>query len=74
MSMPLYTSLDESEPKFDGNLARTHLQRQLNMCLTTPQESPAIADAFVAWQATQVNHIRIHPGGPLFLVAPSWFG
>lgn len=46
MSMSLYTSLDESEPKFDGNLAQTHLRRQLNMRLTTPQESPASAEAF----------------------------
>ncbi|MCA9125654.1 MAG: hypothetical protein KDB22_01170 [Planctomycetales bacterium] len=74
MSMPLYTSLDESEPKFDGNLAQTHLQRQLNMRLITPEKSPVDAEAFAAWQATQFNHIRTHPKGPLFLVAPSWFG
>jgi hypothetical protein len=73
MSMSLYTSLDESEPKFDGNLAQTHLQCQLNMRLTTPEESPAIAEAFTAWQATQVSHIRIRPTGPNFLVRPSWF-
>ena len=73
MSMSLYTSLDESETKFDGNLAQIHLQRQLNMQLTTPEESPAIAESFTAWQATLVNHIRVHASGPLFLVAPSWF-
>ncbi len=73
MSMPLYVSLDEGEPKFDGNLAQTHLQRQLNMRLTTPSESPLIAQAFAVWQAAQVNHIRIHPSGPMFLIAPSWF-
>lgn len=73
MSMPLYTSLDESAPKFDGNLAQTHLQRQLNMRLTTPEESGVIAEAFTAWQATQVNHIRVHPNGPEFLTAPNWF-
>lgn len=73
MSMPLYTSLDESEPKFDGNLAQSHLQRQLNMRLTTPDESPQISQAFNTWQSTQINHVRVHPRGPLFLVAPSWF-
>ena len=73
MSMPLYISLDESEPKFDGNLAQSHLQRQLNMRLTTPDESPHISQAFAAWQATQVNHIRVHPSGSTFLIAPSWF-
>ena len=73
MSMPLYTSLDESEPKFDGNLAQSHLQRQLNMRLTTPDESPHISQAFTTWQATQINHVWVHPSGPLFLVAPSWF-
>ena len=74
MSMPLYTSLDESEPKFDGNLAQTHLQRQLNMHLITPEQSPAIAKSFASWHATQIDHIRIHASGPQFLVAPSWFG
>ena len=73
MSMPLYTSLDESEPKFDGNLAQTHLQRQLNMRLTTPTDSPHVARAFVTWQAFHTNRIRVHPSGPLFLEAPSWF-
>ncbi|QDV68820.1 hypothetical protein Poly24_25330 [Rosistilla carotiformis] len=73
MSMSLYTSLDESEPKFDGNLAQTHLQRQLNMRLTTLEQSPAIEEAFVAWQTTKTNRIRTHPKGPLFLVAPNWF-
>jgi len=74
MSMPLYTSLDESEPKSDGNLAQSHLQRQLNMHLTTSDESPHVSQVFTTWQATQANHVRVHPSGPLFLVAPSWFG
>ena len=73
MSMSLYTSLDESEPKFDGNLAQTHLQRHLNMRLLTANESPQIAHAFVAWQTCHTNHIHIHPSGPFFLIAPSWF-
>lgn len=73
MSMPLYTSLDESEPKFDGNLAHTHLTKQLNMSLTTPAASPTMAIHFDHWLATQTNHIRIHPSGPMILVAPSWF-
>ncbi len=73
MTLSLYTSLDESDPKFDGNLAQTHLQRQLSMQLVTPNASPHIARAFAAWQATHTNHIRIHPSGPKLLIAPSWF-
>ena len=73
MSLPLYTSLDESEPKFDGNLAHTHLTNHLNMTLTTPETSPAIVTHFDHWLATQTNHIRIHPSGAMFLTAPSWF-
>ena len=73
MSMPLYISLDESEPKFDGNLAHTHLTKHLNMSLTTPAASPAIATHFDRWLVTQTTHIRLHPSGPMFLVAPSWF-
>jgi hypothetical protein len=73
MSMPLYTSLDESEPKFDGNLAQTHLQRNLNMLVTTRAESPHITHAFAAWQATHNDHISTHPSGPVFLMAPRWF-
>ncbi len=73
MTLSLYTSLDESEPKFDGNLAHTHLQRQLSMRLTTVDESPHMSQAFTTWQAMNAAHIRIHPSGPQFLVAPSWF-
>ena len=73
MTLPLYTSLDESEPKFDGNLAQTHLHRQLSMHLTPAVESPHISQAFTTWQDFNADHIRIHPSGPLFLVAPSWF-
>lgn len=73
MTLPLYTSLDESEPKFDGNLAQTHLQRQLSMRVTTAEEAPHISQAFRNWQELNTHHIRINPSGPLFLVAPSWF-
>ncbi len=73
MSLPLYASLDESEPKFDGNLAHTHLTKQLNMTLTIPETTPAIATHFDHWLATQTNHIRVHPSGPMLLVAPIWF-
>lgn len=74
MSMPLYTSLDESEPKFDGHLAQTYLQSQLNMQLVTPNESPNVAMEFATWQTNHTNQIRIHSNGPLFLAAPEWFG
>lgn len=73
MTLPLYTSLDESEPKFDGNLAQTHLQHRLSMYLASAKESPHISEAFSNWQHLNADHIRIHPSGPLFLVAPSWF-
>ncbi len=73
MTLPLYTSLDESEPKFDGNLAQTHLQRQLSMRCTTAEESRLSLKQFRKWQDLNTDHIRIHPNGPLFLVAPSWF-
>jgi len=74
MSMPLYTSLDESEPKFDGNLAQTHLQRQLIMTFTKPSDSPTIASDFDRWLARKSSCIRVHPSAPIFLTAPSWFG
>lgn len=73
MSMPRYVSLDESEPKFDGNLAQTHLQRQLNMRLVERADHPEIAKQFDHWLTTNTQHIRIHPSGPKFLVAPIWF-
>lgn len=73
MSMPLYVSLDESDPKFDGNLAQTHLQCQLNMRLIERADHPEIAKQFDHWLTANTQHIRIHPSGPKFLVAPIWF-
>lgn len=72
MSMTLYSSLDETEPKFDGNLAQTHLRKRLHMRLLNPSQSPAIEKAFSLWIDRLSNQVRVHRGGPKILIAPSW--
>jgi hypothetical protein len=46
MDMATYCRLDETEPKFDGYLARNHLIQHLGMRLRSQEEEPAIATAF----------------------------
>jgi hypothetical protein len=43
MTLPLYVQLDESEPRFDGNVAQRHLTKRLGMVPKTPAEDPRLA-------------------------------
>ncbi|MFN7877181.1 MAG: hypothetical protein ACK5PB_17815 [Pirellula sp.] len=49
------------------------LMRRVGMRVTTAEEAPHISQAFRNWQELNTDHIRIHPSGPMFLVAPNWF-
>jgi hypothetical protein len=73
MTMQSYCSLDENEPKFDGNLAQKHLQRQLNLKLIDSKQSRSVDAHFTQWLAKRSNSIRIHPRGPKFLIPPDWY-
>lgn len=73
MTMSLYVTLNESEPRFDGNRAQTHLVKNLGMNVVKPNDAPAIEHHFVEWLDQNSAFIRIHPRGPRFLVPPDWF-
>jgi hypothetical protein len=73
MTVNLYATLDESERRFDGNRAQTHLAKNLGMKIVEPADSPAIQDYFTAWLEQNAAFIAVHPRGPRFLVPPTWF-
>lgn len=73
MTMELYTSLDESEPRFDGNRAQVHLRKNLGMKLVTPDESPEIKKHFDRWLRANAAFVTIYARGPRFLAPPDWF-
>ena len=73
MTMSLYVTLDESEPRFDGNRAQTHLARNLGMEILDPDNAPSIHRYFQDWLEQNSAFIRVHPRGPRFLAPPTWF-
>jgi hypothetical protein len=73
MNIQTYCTLDESDRRFDGNRARTHLASNLGMNLTTADESPEIGLAFNAWLSRRASSITVHPSGAKFLVPPIWY-
>ena len=73
MDMATYCRLDETEPKFDGYLARNHLTQHLGMRLRSQEDEPAIAAAFTQWVERRTDTIHVHPAGPKFLLPPDWY-
>jgi len=73
MDMATYCRLDETEPKFDGYLARNHLIQHLGMRLRSQVEEPAIANVFTQWVQRRTDSIHVHPSGPKFLLPPDWY-
>jgi hypothetical protein len=70
MTLQLYMQLDETEPRFDGNVAQRHLTKRLGMVRTTPAEHPRTGEQFERWLSTVANLIIVHSRGPLFLLPP----
>lgn len=73
MRISLYVTLDGTDSTFDGGRARAHLIRRLAMVPKTLKEVPEIEPIFERWLAQHVNHITVHPSGPIFLLPPPWF-
>ena len=69
MTVDFYVTLDESETRFDGHLARNHLERHLAMKTRKSDEVPEIRSDFERWHQQYRNHITIHAEGPVFLVS-----
>ena len=73
MDMQTYCTLDETDRRFDGNRARTHLMTNLGMNLTAADNSPEIGLAFNSWLSERATLITVHPSGAKFLVPPTWY-
>lgn len=70
MSMGLYSELDESEPRFDGHVARRHLERGLLMTLEVLDERHELLGAFEAWRRRHAEVLAIR-GTPHVLRVPA---
>ena len=70
MTMQLYAQLDESEPRFDGNVAQRHLTKRLGMVARTPADDPQTAELFQQWLTTLADLIIVPSRGPVFLLPP----
>ena len=58
MTMDLYASLGEGDPRFDGHVARTHLASRLSYLAVALSIAPdPVATAFQRWQAEWVDAV-----------------
>lgn len=73
MTIDRYVTYDESEPRFDGHVARLHLEQHLAMRPETPETAPDIARQFGRWLDGVQDAIGLHPRAPVFLTPPDWF-
>jgi hypothetical protein len=62
MTSSIYFELGEQDPRFDGHVARTHLERRLRY-LATPVEalSTDVGDAFARWRDERIETIDATP-------------
>jgi hypothetical protein len=67
MSIEIYASLEQTESRFDGAVARDHLERRLGMALVQVAEGGRFAAYFDRWLETHRQLVRVHPRGPWFL-------
>ena len=73
MTMELYTSLNEDDPRFDGNRAWRHLHDNLGMSLRPMTDHPDIAAKFQTWLSGVADAVQLDSRGPLVLCPPEWF-
>lgn len=73
MTMDLYASLDESDPRFDGNRAWRHLHEHLGMTVHELNEDADLAQAFDRWIQSMGDAIQLNGKGAKILVPPVWF-
>jgi hypothetical protein len=73
MTMARYAAISDGTHLLDGNRAQTHLTSRLGMRRVASGESAAVDRQFAAWLGRHKEEITVHPGGPVFLLAPEWF-
>jgi hypothetical protein len=68
MRMSLYSTLGEGDPRFDGNVARVHLERRLGYrAIGLPDASATLAAAFESWRRTVPAGVSIRSDAVLLV-------
>jgi hypothetical protein len=73
MTIDLYTKIEATADKFDGNLAWKHLKRHLGMMVSSGDEHPELLERLSIWVQKRSDSVTIDPRGPVFLLSPQWF-
>lgn len=73
MNIAHYVTLDTSERRFDGRLARLHLTERLAMRTEDTADHPQLANDFCSWLAKHTQSVSLHRDGPVILRPPEWF-
>lgn len=73
MTVDQYVTFDERESRFDGHVARKHLEKHLAMKRISLDTDSTIEQQFEHWLKKYSDAITLHPRGPIFLVPPTWF-
>jgi hypothetical protein len=73
MTLDLYISLGESDKRFDGTIARTHLEKRLAMRCLSAADAPAIATHFAYWLERRRHLIKVNRDQPFFLTPTEWY-
>ncbi len=71
MTFAVYASLGERDPRFDGNVARRHLERRLAF-RPVPLDASGLGDSFAQWHAAVAEHIELRQPVHL-LLPPAWY-
>jgi len=71
MTLTVYLSLGEQDPRFDGHRARKHLERRLAFSATSAA-APKVSEHFDAWAARHDGVIRVKQPAKV-LLPPSWY-
>jgi hypothetical protein len=73
MTTALYVTLDGTDGRFDGHIARLHLTRRLAFVERPALHAPELAAPFARWINVHQERITVHRDGPVFLLPPPWW-
>jgi hypothetical protein len=71
MSLALYASLGEGDPRFDGHIARVHLETGLGYSAFALDDAPhRVRDAYSSWHSARGHLVPLRRGAPPVLLVP----
>jgi hypothetical protein len=74
MSINLYANLDESETRFDGNLAQRHMTRRLSLGAVPLEHCDSrVIRQFDEWTKRNSDVLVVHRRGATILMPPAWW-